>query len=213
MSTSGRDSYHHGDLRPALVEAAVAGVRDGGWEGFSLRRAASALGVSPSAVYRHFADKAALLDAVAEHGFAALGLRMEAAGREARAGRPPREAAVGVLAAYGRVHVEWAAEEPLLFRTMFGLLRSRSGAAEQEVGAKLLAALADLISSGAVPPERFPRLRQAGWPAFHGLACLRADGLVSPGDADDALRAVTVTLLEGVGVDPTVIVAAGVPED
>ena len=60
-----REGYHHGDLRNALLEAAVRLVAQKGPEGFSLREAAREVGVSPAAAYRHFADKLALLTALA----------------------------------------------------------------------------------------------------------------------------------------------------
>ena len=60
-----RSPYHHGDLPSALKQAAVALIARHGVQGFSLREAATAVGVSPSAAYRHYADKAALLGAVA----------------------------------------------------------------------------------------------------------------------------------------------------
>ncbi|HEY6106105.1 MAG TPA: helix-turn-helix domain-containing protein, partial [Anaeromyxobacteraceae bacterium] len=63
-----RVSYHHGDLRHALVEAAVRLVAERGVQGFSLREAAREVSVSPAAAYRHFEDKAALLGAVALDG-------------------------------------------------------------------------------------------------------------------------------------------------
>src|SRR5215207_6672963 len=65
----GRATYHHGDLRRALIDGAVAIIADRGAEAFTLREAARRLGVNDRAAYRHFADKASLLAAVAEHGF------------------------------------------------------------------------------------------------------------------------------------------------
>jgi AcrR family transcriptional regulator len=64
-----RDAYHHGDLKSALVTAALAAVEQGGGEAVSLRELAQSLGVSRAAPYRHFADRDALLAAVAARGF------------------------------------------------------------------------------------------------------------------------------------------------
>src|SRR5688572_10252488 len=61
--------YHHGDLRPALLEEAVRTIRKDGVEALTLREAGRRLGVSRTALYRHFADKSALLAAVAREGF------------------------------------------------------------------------------------------------------------------------------------------------
>ena len=72
--------YHHGDLRSALVDQAVALITAQGDVSFSLRDLAGRIGVSHAAVYRHFADKTALLNAVAAHGFALLAQAVRAAG-------------------------------------------------------------------------------------------------------------------------------------
>ncbi|OYW08314.1 MAG: TetR family transcriptional regulator, partial [Acidiphilium sp. 37-67-22] len=65
MSTS---KYHHGDLRQSLIEAGATLLRDEGRAGLTLRAASRIAGVSPTASYRHFADKDALLEAIADHG-------------------------------------------------------------------------------------------------------------------------------------------------
>src|SRR3982074_1431728 len=71
--------YHHGDLRRALVDAALALIAEGELGTFSLREVARRAGVTPAAPYHHFKDKTALLAAVAEEGFVALRARLEAA--------------------------------------------------------------------------------------------------------------------------------------
>src|SRR5512144_3334234 len=76
---SARARYHHGDLRNALLETALRLVSERGAEGFSLREAARAVGVSPGAAYRHFADKAALLGALSADGHARLAVAMQRA--------------------------------------------------------------------------------------------------------------------------------------
>jgi AcrR family transcriptional regulator len=79
-------SYHHGDLRGALVKAAVTEIERGGYENLSLRELAESLGVSRAAPYRHFADRRALLAAVAADGFD----RLTAIYRNAIASGKPR---------------------------------------------------------------------------------------------------------------------------
>ncbi|MBN8617163.1 MAG: helix-turn-helix transcriptional regulator, partial [Deltaproteobacteria bacterium] len=74
-----QDAYHHGDLRNSLVEEAVRVVEREGLEAFSLREVARRVGVSANAAYRHFADKDALLGAVASHGLGVLARRMREA--------------------------------------------------------------------------------------------------------------------------------------
>src|SRR2546426_11040812 len=83
--------YHHGDLRRALVDAALALISEGGLGTFSLREVARRAGVTPAAAYHHFKDKTALLAAGAEEGVLALCGRLEAAlGRPAATDFPGR---------------------------------------------------------------------------------------------------------------------------
>ncbi len=103
-------NYHHGDLRSALIKAATAEIERGGYENLSLRELAESLGVSRAAPYRHFADRRALLAAVAADGFD----RLTAIHRNAR-GRTPQAR----LAAGGRGYLAFAAERPQMFRLMF----------------------------------------------------------------------------------------------
>src|SRR5512142_3557657 len=74
-----KGGYHHGNLRNALLAAALKLVSTRGVEGFSLREAARVVGVSAAAAYRHFEDRSALLKALAHEGLARLALRMEEA--------------------------------------------------------------------------------------------------------------------------------------
>src|SRR5512138_2569100 len=101
--------YHHGDLRRALVEAALDLVRMRGPEGFTLREAARRVGVSQTAPYRHFETKEALLAAVAEEGFRALHHRLAEAA--ASAGPDPLER----LRAQGIASFEFYVAEPARF--------------------------------------------------------------------------------------------------
>src|SRR5437763_17148476 len=112
--TGAAKPYHHGALEHALVDEAVRQVRERGTDQVSLRGIAQIIGVSPSAAYQHFPDKAALLQAVCDAGIDELGQRMQAAvdavSEEGDAG------AVGRLQAVGRAYVEFAQQEPHLFR-------------------------------------------------------------------------------------------------
>src|SRR5215510_7095962 len=74
-----KNRYHHGDLRRALLEEAVRTIRDDGAAALTLRAVGARLGVSRTALYRHFADKSALLNAVSEDGFNRLGDALERA--------------------------------------------------------------------------------------------------------------------------------------
>ena len=106
--------YHHGDLRRALVDTALAMVTEEGAWNFPLREVARRAGVSHTASYNHFEDKAALLAEVAVLGFQSLRQTMEAADR----GHPrsARQAFAGIAAAY----VRFGLEHPAHYRLMFG---------------------------------------------------------------------------------------------
>ncbi len=105
-------SYHHGDLRDELLQAAVEVAAERGLHGLSLRECARRAGVSHAAPYRHFADKDALLLALGEQGDAWLA----EAGRAAMAGIDDAQER---LDAYGVAYVRFAVEHPVHFRIMF----------------------------------------------------------------------------------------------
>ena len=107
-----RPAYHHGDLANALIAAALTAVEQAGPDAVSLRDLAQTLGVSRAAPYRHFADRDALLAAVAARGFEDLNLGYEAALAAEGDGREKLRAA-------GRVYLDFARRRPGLFRLMF----------------------------------------------------------------------------------------------
>ncbi|MDP7345041.1 MAG: TetR/AcrR family transcriptional regulator, partial [Alphaproteobacteria bacterium] len=107
-------AYHHGNLRRALLDAALAMVEKEGPRGVSLRAVARFAGVSPAAPYRHFAGKEGLLAAVAEEGFRALESKMQAARDETDG------LALAEFRAIGYAYVRFAASNPSHFRVMFG---------------------------------------------------------------------------------------------
>jgi len=112
VSTSA-ETYHHGALREALIEAGLAALEQGDVAGdISLRALARSVGVSPTAVYRHFPDKRALLAALAAEGLNRLGEAQARAAKEAGGG------AAG-FSASGRTYVRFALAHPALFRLMF----------------------------------------------------------------------------------------------
>jgi AcrR family transcriptional regulator len=104
--------YHHGNLSVTLIDAAKLAVRGGGVATFSLRDAARQAGVTPGAVYKHFASKGALLAAVATAGFADLAKRVAAAQSTTTVDKR--------LTVVGLTYVTFAVEEPHLFALMFG---------------------------------------------------------------------------------------------
>ncbi|MBS0644239.1 MAG: TetR/AcrR family transcriptional regulator [Acetobacteraceae bacterium] len=163
MSTSER-GYHHGDLRTALLDAADTLLDSGGDGAVSLREAARMAGVSPAAAYRHFADKEALLGALAARHFAAFGLALGQAG--------------GSRTALGRAYIRFALARPGRFRLMFGPLLGRV-----EPGSPLArAAEATFAGIEAASPTRDDALR--AWGMVHGLSHLLLDGAIREKDAD-----------------------------
>lgn len=160
--------YHHGDLRHALVEHATQLVRAG--QQPSLRRLAADVGVSPSAVYRHFADHSAVLDAVASGWLDSLGQTM---GTVTDAG----PIADDTLLAVCRVYLDAALEDPHLFRLASG--PHGFGRPGGVLGAP---------PDGPLPQQHFlrtapPQSAEAAWITTHGLAALTIDGPYSPEDA------------------------------
>ena len=106
-----KSRYHHGDLRAALIEEGLKLIGAGPAEALSLREIARNVGVSATAVYRHFPDKAALMGALCAEGHQ----MMAAAFREAMAGKGD---ALSAFVAMGRAYVQFALAHPALFRLM-----------------------------------------------------------------------------------------------
>ncbi|MEP6482463.1 MAG: TetR/AcrR family transcriptional regulator [Rhodoglobus sp.] len=178
-----RPSYHHGDLRQALIAAGVELARAGGPEAVVLREATRQVGVSPNAAYRHFADREALLAAVSDAALAMLATAIEA-----HIAAIPRGAAETVaraqLRAVGTGYVAFALDNPQLFRTAFSVpadlqdagAPSRSGPGGLSPFTLLTAALDQFVASGIMPPERRPQAEFLAWSSVHGFAMLLIDG-------------------------------------
>jgi AcrR family transcriptional regulator len=170
-------TYHHGDLRDALVRAARTILEKQGLAALSLRGAARAAGVSPAAPYHHFLDKHALLDAVAAQGFDALTSAMDK--RMAKQKDPSAR-----LDASGVGYVGFALENPALFRLMFGGDGQQSSASAPLIDARdraygvLQAAVAKTTPEGVADPFVCLRL----WAQVHGIATLILDGGINPAE-------------------------------
>jgi AcrR family transcriptional regulator len=182
-----RGQYHHGNLRRALIAEALRSIRKSGVAGLTLRGAGAALGVSRTALYRHFADKDALLAAVAREGFVAL----KAALDEARARVPDL---ADQLTEMGSAYVRFAVESPSHYRVMFGGFLERckdepelladAGAAFQA----LVDAIVDLQRAQIIRQDDARQLSRFVWAAVHGIAMLAIDGQLGPDpDAGPAL--------------------------
>lgn len=162
-----------GGLRVALVREAVA-MLEGGAADISLRAVARGAGVSAMAPYRHFADKAALLAAVAGHGFALLRDALET-------GDAAADDDCAALIGQGLAYVAFAKSHPPLFRLMFA---DRGDVPKPDsAGDAAYAILARRVASLA--PDDSPAATLACWAIVHGLATLALDRRLPPG-ADTA---------------------------
>jgi AcrR family transcriptional regulator len=193
--------YHHGDLKRALIDTALAMVTEEGTWSFTLREVARRAGVSHAAPYNHFPDKAALLAEVAALGFQALGQEMEKAGRRARS---PRQALLGIATAY----VRFGVEHPGHYRLMFGLEladKERYPVLRQASDATFAVLTGGLERGQAAGELRRGSVQEqalAAWSLVHGLTMLFLDqrlsflGLSSR-EAERQARSAGTALLEG----------------
>jgi AcrR family transcriptional regulator len=183
MSTLKRKTYHHGDLRASLMEAADVMLDEEDAGTISLREVARRAGVSATAAYRHFQDKQALLAALAAKGFTDFGKAIMQATKDAE----------NPLAAIGQAYVRFALERPGRFRLMYGpAITDRSKHPElqmvlqgiQQGFAKNLEGRNDLGEDSAVASLRL-------WCMVHGLSQLLLDGMLQGHDPEQLARAIT----------------------
>lgn len=200
----GRKGYHHGNLKEALIEAALALISEKGPGGLTFAEAARSAGVSAAAPYRHFRDRDALMADVALRGYEEFAKRLSAAWND---GRPDPIAAFHNL---GKAYLAFARSEPALFAAMFdsGLVLSEhkeaAGAADRafEVLKSACERLAALRPEGRRPPALMMALHI--WSLSHGMAALFARGDAArrpiPMAAEDLLEAAVLIYLDGLGI-------------
>ena len=196
--------YHHGDLRRAIVRAALEILSETQSAEFSLRELARRAGVSHNAPYKHFADKRELLAAVSTAGFELLTQRMS---NEIAKDSNARTQLFAMLRAY----IHHGVENPALYRLMFGGYLSGPDdarpAIERAAAEKTKALLAGTIAKGglgrAIPNIPRNERKIAGailacWSLVHGLTMLVADGLVGPRKKYEKLSdSVVQSMLDG----------------
>lgn len=183
-----RGGYHHGDLRSAVIAAGLARLAEGPDADLGLRALARDVGVSAAALYRHFPDKEALLDALAEEGIRRLGATQAQAWLKAGGGRDG-------FRAIGISYVRFAHDEPALFRLSFTrrmpVRQENAGGDGSEVAYNLLRAGVTEAAPWALNPDR---AALHAWALVHGLAMLVLDQRV---EWDEAMVDDVVSLTFG----------------
>ena len=191
-----KQPYHHGDLRAALLKAALLLIDRHGVKGFSLKDAAALAGVSTAAPYRHFADKEALLDALQGEGFALFNAAL--ADAFARGDTPSSK-----IMEMGVAYVLFALHHTAHFRVMFGL----AGGPGTEPDTSRASGFLLLVEAvAALLPEAGPELRNdyviAAWSLVHGFAWLQIEGAfagsLEMGDVENQLRRSIALMLDRV---------------
>jgi AcrR family transcriptional regulator len=200
----GRRGYHHGNLREALIGAALDLISQKGPAGFTFAEAARQAGVSAAAPYRHFRDRDALMADVARQGFERFTARLATAWEE---GRPTPLAALERL---GRAYLGFAREEPAYFAAMFesgvpvGKHRDLQEASDRAFS--VLRQACEAVVAALPPSKRPPALMMALhiWSVSHGIASLFARGDAArrplPMSPEELLEAAALIYLEGLGV-------------
>ncbi|MFC9898305.1 TetR/AcrR family transcriptional regulator [Nocardia sp. NPDC127579] len=190
MSTFEKSGYHHGDLRAALLSAAMEMLEAG--EPFSLRAVARRAGVSQTAPYRHFKDRDALESALAVEGFRDL-LTHLGEGRNPPTSRQD-------LAEFAVSYVDFALRRPALFRVMFGKPCDDADDERVKAADALHERLAEALDQ-VFPEADASALASAGWGLAHGLACLYLDGKLHATSSEEVAERVRSAFLAIASVD------------
>jgi AcrR family transcriptional regulator len=184
MPASTKKSYHHGDLRAALLTTAMGMLERG--DTFSIRAVAREAGVSATAPYRHFPDRDAL-----ESALAAQGLRDLKADLSRGRALP---GTVDELADLGAAYVEFALRRPALFRLMFGSECDHESDERVHAAAEVHELLAAAIT-GVFPDSDPIDLALGGWGLVHGMACLYLDRKLTSPSIEDTVAQVRSSLI------------------
>ncbi len=200
----GRRGYHHGNLREALVEAALSLIGAKGPAGFTFAEAARQAGVSPAAPYRHFRDRDALMADVARRGFERFEQQLSAAWNEGQPSAPDAFKRVG------KAYLAFARGEPAYFAAMFEAGLSIAEHRElQQAGDRafnVLRIACEALIANMPEAKRPPAMMMALhiWSLSHGIASLFARGDAArralPMSPEDLLEAGTLVYLDGLGI-------------
>jgi AcrR family transcriptional regulator len=202
-SDGGRRGYHHGNLREALIRAALDLIAEKGPFGFTFADAARSAGVSSAAPYRHFRDRDALMADVARRGFELFAEKLDRAWNE---GKPDPFTAFENI---GRAYLAFARDEPAYYSAMFEAGIPPDDDAElrdaaDRAGASLRKASELLCAQ--MPPDKRPPARMMSlhiWSLSHGIASLFARGDAGrrklPMTPEELLEAAVLIYLQGLG--------------
>jgi AcrR family transcriptional regulator len=198
--------YHHGNLKEALIRAALSLIAEKGPAGFTFAEAARSAGVSPAAPYRHFRDRDELMADVARRGFEQFEAALKLAWDE---GKPEPLTAFDRM---GRAYLDFAKREPAFYSAMFEAGVSLDAtpelrqASERSFG--VLRGASEILVAKIPPGERPPALMVALhiWSMTHGIASLFGRGDAArrtlPMSAEDLLEAGTLLYFRGLGLPP-----------
>ena len=200
-----RQSYHHGDLRQALLTAGIELAREGGPDAVVLREATRRVGVSPNAAYRHFADRDALLTAVSDAALAELAASIDSTFDDIPTG-DAETVTRAQLRAVGTAYVAFAQDQPGLFHAAFFVpsdletssAPTKAGPSGRSPLELLTEALDSLVALGIMPAERRPQAEFLAWSAVHGFALLVIDGPLRalPRSQTDAVTQRVIDMVE-----------------
>ncbi|WP_296680496.1 TetR/AcrR family transcriptional regulator [Novosphingobium sp.] len=180
-----RSTYHHGDLALALRDLAIGMIAEHGVDSFSLRRAAAELGVAPSAIYRHYSDKSALLKAICVEGFSLLGQQwLDLMGSYvASVDSSAQSISLARFSAGADAYFRFALEQSVLFQLMYG--EFGTGSADWSLEDEndplnpftiLDDILDELRDSGLISKRARVGAEVAAYAAIHGVSALAASG-------------------------------------
>jgi AcrR family transcriptional regulator len=202
-----RRGYHHGNLREALIRAALSLIAEKGPAGFTFAEAARSAGVSPAAPYRHFRDRDDLMADVARQGFTRFEAMLARAWND---GRPDALTAFGQI---GKAYLAFARTEPAYYSAMFESgLPLDAHPDLQQAGDRAFAILKTAAEAicRRLPPGRSPPPLMVAlhlWSLAHGIAALFGRGDAArrklPMSAEDLLEAGLLVYLDGLGLHGT----------
>lgn len=170
--------YHHGNLRAELLDAAARAVDEGGLDRLSLRALAREAGVSHAAPARHFADREALLDALAIHGFEQLAVALDEAAGDTNESFETR------LEKVARAYIAFALAHGPLLELMYSSKHQEGAEAIVAAGERAFERPIELLEGAQAAGEIIPGdptlLASLAFATIHGLASLAGSGMIEP---------------------------------